>query len=343
MQTPVERCAEHLGDAAVACLEVVEGAGSLLRGVARGPVALLAAAVSRDAAGGLWRCLLYTPAAMTLVLILAFVISALLAPLQWIGILDMGYVALWDGALKASSVLALMVLRFLLPEVSQETFFVTLKACDESAYERVRGMKVVRSLRQRALSLLTWGVGVAILLGLLVVAGSAVAPVAAPAATAAATGAVALSLSPHILLPLLAGCLLVAGLAGGSAYVYKLFEPVIKIWRFDPLVALSVLAIVAGSSLRLVEVGWALRTGAAYFYSSVMLTQELLAPYSQRLERSRWRGFCRRHAWRVAGFGLPVTLLVQKQPLAAVALLQIIHAASAVLLADILRADGHEA
>ncbi|CAK0839363.1 unnamed protein product [Prorocentrum cordatum] len=308
MPAPLERCAEHLGGAAGACLEVVGGAGSLLRGLARGPSALLAAAVSRDAsAAGLWRCLLYTPAAVASVLI----------PEE-----------------EKSPGHAHRAL-----EVSQETFFVTLKACDKSAYEHVKGMKVVRSLRQRALSLFGWGVGVTILLGLLVVAGFAVAPMAAPAVTAGATAV--LALSPHLLLWLLAGCLPVAALAGGSAYVYTLFEPVITIWRFDPLVALAVLATVAGSSLRMVEVGWALRTGTAYYYSSVMLTQEFLAPYSQRLETGQWRSFCRRHAWRVAGFGLPVTLLVQKQPLAAVALLQIVHAASAVLLADMLGADGH--
>lgn len=55
-----------------------------------------------------------------------------------------------------------------------------------------------------------------------------------------------------------------------------------------------------------------------------------------RLDAAEWTAFQRRHCWEMFAFGLPIAALVRVSPFAVVAVAQVLHGASAALLADLL-------
>jgi len=244
-------------------------------------------------------------------------------PLRWLGWPEY---TVWR-ALRASSVVVVALLRYMLLETSSKVFHSVLKSCDASLAADIKAMPVINGLRRQARNL-------AKILALIFVVLSICAPIIGHALLpiAVAIGAVAL---PHWLLitPVVLVAIVLLVLAGWG---YACLSPFLWLSsKLDPIVGIiaavyAALGLVSGASIgEFLELS----------YYVTMLGQQFLANYSQRLETAKWTAFTEKYRWRMCGFGLPAFILVHYKPEAAMLLLPAFHGSAGCLLADILQGN----
>ncbi|CAE8627468.1 unnamed protein product [Polarella glacialis] len=316
-----QKFCSHCGGYASVAVEVASGLQSFVRavaGVTCSPAALK-------------KCIGYTPLVLACVAVSAGLLWLGAMPLRWSGLLVLD----WRDALRASSLLALAWLRFLLPSVSSSVFFAVLRERDAAIHEEVSGLPIIHGLRDRAFQWLKLLLGLLVLAVLAGISAPTVLPLLAAAAVPVAAAVGALISTWWLLLPIL--LLVAVGTLGGRAYV--VMAPFLAAWQLDPILALMAFVLAMVGCLHAASFSSLLKTALVMYCSCTLLTQELLSQYAQRLDSKSWAKFKRRHCWRLFGFGLPLWALIEYMPVAAVALLQVFHGAAGSFLVDLL---GHQ-
>merc|ERR1712217_12024 len=127
--------------------------------------------------------------------------------------------------------------------------------------------------------------------------------------------------------------MILVAVLGGTAVIFNVFiSPITRLFSFDPIFCVLVLIVVALSSLSLSDVKTTLRQASVLYYSSSLLTSQLLAQYQERLQKEEWTQFQVQYCWRLFGFGLPMWALLEVWPLGVVLFLQLFQGAAAGLL-----------
>jgi len=279
--------------------------------------------------GRLIKDLWFTPAVVTWVAFVSAWLWILARPLKWMGLMDPA----WRDLAQVASLVALVFMREFMSGVSSSWFFHVLSTHDLVLSDRIRAQPIVFGLREK-LKGWSWSfvAGVCGIIGVTVLF-SAFGAVIGPAIAAAASAAIAAW--PIVLIVTLVVAALIAML-GGAAYLYKLVGPIVRLFRFDPVMGCIILVIVACGLTSTASVTFLMKTGTLLYYSCTVLTAQLLSGYGERLQQADWEAFQRQHCWQMFGFGLPIWALTQCSPIAVVLMLQLFQGASARLLADIL-------
>lgn len=77
-----------------------------------------------------------------------------------------------------------------------------------------------------------------------------------------------------------------------------------KLYSFDPLLSVLALALVLGGLLSVKHLGLLLKTATKLYVASLVLTEQLLAEYWERLSAHQWAAFQHTASWNLLGFGL---------------------------------------
>eukprot|EP00929_Paragymnodinium_shiwhaense_P058381 TRINITY_DN29225_c0_g1_i1.p1 TRINITY_DN29225_c0_g1~~TRINITY_DN29225_c0_g1_i1.p1 ORF type:complete len:346 (+),score=77.70 TRINITY_DN29225_c0_g1_i1:79-1116(+) len=282
------------------------------------------------------RSLWCTPVAVAITMQCAATHWLLARPLEWVGLKQPEF----RSFLQVSAYVVLMVLRLLLPRASGDLFFAVLATRDAALAVSVEKQAIVWGLRQKALHglvlLFFAGVAIAVVAVVFVAFGHLVLP-------ALAGLGLALVASWGVILGIVAVIVVSALLLGGVGYIYVLLSPFLKIWKFDPMLCVIALVMVAMRACSTASIIELMRTAVLMYYSCTILTAELLLVYAERLDRDSWMRFQKSHCWQLLGFGLPIWLLMNTQPLLVVVFMQAFIGAAAGLLADLLEADADQA
>lgn len=307
-------------DVAVVAGEVLEGVVSFLRGMA----ALAAPSV-------LPACMLSVLQLLPLVALAAAVLWALCYPFHLLGVEAFTF----SKVLRGTCILALLLARLLLSEASGKVFHAVVESQDPQIAKSIKAMPVINGLRAQARALLRIWAIVLIVAMALVASAPVLAHVLLPLAAAVGLMVSTASVSLLVAVPVVVVALVAVLVLAGQSFAFV--APVMWIHRrVGPFVSVTVLVtvllgVLKGSSLRsMVE------TATVLYSSSSLLTQQLLANYSQRLRRDEWDDFKTKHAWRMFGFGLPIFFLCEVTPEVATMLLPAFHGAAGALLVDIL-------
>jgi len=243
-----------------------------------------------------------------------------------------GFQLIFDDALRVASLLALLWLRLVLPHLLGEAFFAVLGQCDAKLRASIEAMPVIRGLGAQLLQrLLAGGALVAVVVPALVCALTVMPSFLTLWAFLASTWVVVVPVALFLMM-----------LLAGGAWGYGLIRPFLVLWRMvDPIVALVALVLLLTGELRSGSLSTVVRNGMVLYFSSMVLTQQLLAQYAQRQDLQSWTAFTAQHRWRIFGFGLPIWFLIHRQPVVAVALLDVLHGAAGALLADLKAAENN--
>jgi len=283
------------------------------------------------AEGKLLRELRFTPVVTLWVLLISSWMWIMCWPLKYWGLIDPE----WKDFVRASALIALAAMRQFLPGIAPDWFFYVLATHDKALAGRIQQQPIIFGLREKAKRWFLASLGCVLALAACI----ALAPVAGPALAAAVAVVLA---AGHIVVVVVLVVLVVVLFLGGSAYLYGLVRPLLKLLQFDPILGWIVILTVALRFLSAASIGTTLRTATVLYYSCTLLTSQLLVQYGERLQQVEWESFQRKHCWRMFGFGLPIWVLVQYAPITVVVFLQVFQGASARLLADILETRGSD-
>eukprot|EP00419_Tripos_fusus_P046444 CAMPEP_0172813794 /NCGR_PEP_ID=MMETSP1075-20121228/10873_1 /TAXON_ID=2916 /ORGANISM="Ceratium fusus, Strain PA161109" /LENGTH=346 /DNA_ID=CAMNT_0013653531 /DNA_START=94 /DNA_END=1134 /DNA_ORIENTATION=+ len=285
------------------------------------------------------RCLRYSRTALGLVVSATIAYWIFTLPLQWMG----WWTFHWYYEARNTSYVALALLQLLLPELPADVFWEVLGSRDKGLHFRIRSMPSIYSKRARAKSWALVVVTIIVLVGIVVTFMPLLAPVLGHA-TYVAVVALASVLATAwwaiaIFVVSVAATVALAALSFGS---YSFLEPFLRLWAFDPIFAIIGIILLALGATRFAHMQVVLRMSVELYYSTTLLIKQLLWPYAKRKEKDEWIQFARRHCWRFCGFGLPIFVLLRTLPIAAVALLEVLHGSAACLLADLLAMDKED-
>lgn len=284
-----------------------------------------------------WRgCLRYSPRALGLVIAGTIAYWMFTLPLQWMD----WWTFRWHQEARNVSYVALAFLQLLLPELPATVFWEVLASRDKALHFRIKSMPSIYSKRARAKYWALVALTGTALVVIVVCCMPLVAPVLLHAIFASLAASVAVLATAWWAIALFAVTVIAAAAFAALFFdTYQFLEPFVRLWTFDPVFAIIGMMLLALGATRFSHMKDVLRMAVELYYSTALLTSQLLWPYAKRIQRDEWNQFFRRHRWHICGFGLPIFVLLRTLPVAAVALLEVLHGSTACLLADLLARD----
>eukprot|EP00927_Polykrikos_kofoidii_P007272 TRINITY_DN12978_c1_g1_i2.p1 TRINITY_DN12978_c1_g1~~TRINITY_DN12978_c1_g1_i2.p1 ORF type:complete len:295 (-),score=23.69 TRINITY_DN12978_c1_g1_i2:104-988(-) len=202
-----------------------------------------------------WKCFRHTPEALVGVAVSYGFVWLFCWPMQWLGLLEVS----WNEILRIASIPALLILRVVLPIASEEVFFAVIKSRDECLESSLHGLPRLRGLKDTLIFWAKLAAGGISAIGLI----TASAPLIMPPLIAAVTsaGVAIFALGPLVIAVGCATVVVLAVLVGAGAMVFdKFLQPLVSIWRFDPILCVVVLICVMFGGFKLSAIG----QGVAY-------------------------------------------------------------------------------
>jgi len=200
-------------------------------------------------------------------------------------------------------------------------FFDILEKRDPTYARELREKPIlsdVGSLIKKWIRFSVWGV-VLVCLGCM----GAIFLIALVVALAAVTG-------PLVLVAIAGGALLLGGLAFGG---FSVLKPFLKLFNFDPILGLLVVLCLIAGLVSFSNVVWFTKTATQLYFSTQIVTKQLLADFKDRQGDDSWQDFKSAARYRMTGFGLPMYLLSQfVSPVVVILFLQIFEGAASDLV-----------
>ena len=226
----------------------------------------------------------------------------------------------FEACLYFVSVIALQIMRIVMPNFSSDVFFMSLALKSPSRSRAIRDKPVLRSMLQIVVTMIleiVFGLGA---LGIFILFWGSISPllVAAMVSTMAFLG------------PMLwIGILILLYFCCTSLQVFKILS---KARKISTLLAITIVLLVITGVLR----GTALQLTMNVIYASIVslyIAEQFLTQYSIRLEEQAWRQWRDTHKYSLIGFGLPIYLLITYvHPFVVLLFLQLLQGAAAVYL-----------
>ena len=226
----------------------------------------------------------------------------------------------FEACLYFVSVIALQIMRIVMPNFSSDVFFMSLALKSPSRSRAIRNKPVLRSMLQIVVTMIleiVFGLGA---LGIFILFWGSISPllVAAMVSTMAFLG------------PMLwIGILILLYFCCTSLQVFKILS---KARKISTLLAITIVLLVITGVLR----GTALQLTMNVIYASIVslyIAEQFLTQYSIRLEEQAWRQWRDTHKFSLIGFGLPIYLLITYvHPFVVLLFLQLLQGAAAVYL-----------
>ena len=237
-----------------------------------------------------------------------------------------GVYATFNACLYFVSVIALQIMRVVMPNFSSDVFFMSLALQSPSRSRKIREKPVLRSVYQIVFTMILeiiFGLGA---LGIFIFFWGSLSPVliAALVSTMAFLG-------PALWIGILIGILLLMSLCFCCTRS-RLFQIMSRARKISTLFAITIVVLVITGILR----GSALQFTMNLIYAfivSLYIAEQLLTQYSIRLEENVWKKWRDAHKYSLIGFGLPIYVLITYiHPFVALLLLQLLQGAAAVYL-----------
>jgi len=261
---------------------------------------------------------LYTSIVSTIVCIVATSICYVIAfPLKLFNV----HVT-FDACLYFVSVIALQIMRVVLPNFSSDVFFMSLALKSPSDSKSIRGIPIKRSIYRIIFTMIleiVFGLGA---LGIFIFFWGTISPILI---------GVVLALGPALWMGVLPVIILVISvyMCCTSMQIYKILS---KARKVSTLLAITIVLLVVTGILH----GFVLEFIMNFIYASILslyISEQLLTQYSIRLEEKIWQQWRDSHKYSLIGFGLPIYVLITYgHPFVALVLLQLLQGAAAVYL-----------
>ena len=227
----------------------------------------------------------------------------------------------FEACLYFVSVIALQIMRIVMPNFSSDVFFMSLALKSPSRSRAIRDKPVLRSMLQIVVTMIleiVFGLGA---LGIFILFWGSISPllVAAMVSTMAFFG-------PMLLV---VGILILLYFCCTSLQVFKILS---KARKISTLLAITIVLLVITGVLR----GTALQLTMNVIYASIVslyIAEQFLPQYSIRLEEQAGRQWRDTHKFSLIGCGLPIYLLITYvHPFVVLLFLQLLQGAAAVYL-----------